>query len=110
MLWGRPFSVWTPFHHPIGRQPTSPHAPLEGPLRHLDAPANEAGESRIGSAMNEGIRPAHGEVPPSLGGRPNFSKSGTNRGYGLVPANFFNFYPQAFLDIARIALTGGPLM
>src|ERR1700747_263415 len=38
MLWGRPFSVWTPFHHPIGRQPPSPRAPLEGPLRHLVAP------------------------------------------------------------------------
>src|SRR5262252_10597499 len=38
MLGGRAFSVWTPFHHPIGRQPTSPHAPLEGPLRHLVAP------------------------------------------------------------------------
>src|SRR5262252_5122831 len=38
MLGGRAFSVWTPFHHPIGRQPPSPHAPLEGPLRHLVAP------------------------------------------------------------------------
>ena len=76
----------------------------------LDAPANEAGESHISSAMNEGIRPAHREVPPSLGGRPNFSKSGTNRGYGFDAADFLNFYPQAFLDIARIALTRGPLM
>lgn len=24
-----------PFHHPIRRQPPSPHAPTEGPLRHL---------------------------------------------------------------------------
>jgi len=28
-------SVWTPFHHPIGRQPLSPHAPPQGPLRRL---------------------------------------------------------------------------
>src|ERR1700746_2417752 len=30
-------TVWTPFHHPIGRQPLSPHAPTQGPLRHLVA-------------------------------------------------------------------------
>jgi hypothetical protein len=34
------------------------------------------------------IRPAHGELPPSLARRANFSKWGTNGGYGLVQRIF----------------------
>jgi hypothetical protein len=29
---GADSQVWTPFHHPIGRQPLSPHAPTQGPI------------------------------------------------------------------------------